>query len=137
MTLKRLIIVSALGLMLACSCQLAYADAVELKELSLTYTKYAEANYSPYFPQRAKDGIAMESKTAILRYGFLNTLVHGTSDEHQYRHVGLQLDLGIRIGKLDVYARHHSQHILDSAEYWDRHFPVSDTLNIKLYLYGR
>lgn len=136
-TLERIIVSIALAVMLVCGYKLANADMLELRELCLTYTKYADVNYSAYFPQRAKDGIAMESKTDLFHYGFLNTLVHGTSDESQYRHVGLQLDLGVRIGKLDVYARHHSQHILDRGEYYDRHFPVSDSVNVKLYLYGR
>ncbi len=114
------------------------AAVLELEELNISYSKFAHPNRSAYFPQEQKDAIATESRTSILKYGFFSTNVHGTSDDSQYRLIGLKFDLGVRLGRImDVYYEHHSQHLLDTSDYYGRGFFVEDSLNIKLYLYRK
>jgi hypothetical protein len=136
---KRLIILWALIFMSLCIwalCTTSEADVLELKEASATYTKYHSNNRSAYFPQAMKDGLQMQIKSDILTYGFFNSRVHGTTDDGQYRQIGLEVDLGVRLTKyFDVFYNHHSQHLLDTTDSYGRGFPVSDSINVKLYFY--
>lgn len=61
--------------------------------------------------------------------------VHGELDTSQFRLIGWQFELGIRIGLIELYRAHHSQHILDAQHPWMR-FPVQDTIGVRVFLIG-
>jgi len=61
--------------------------------------------------------------------------VHGEMDTSQFRLVGWEFELGARVGPVEIYRGHHSQHILDAVHPWMR-FPVQDTIGIRVHLLG-
>ncbi len=58
--------------------------------------------------------------------------VHGEMDTSQFRLVGWEFEAGVRLGPVEVYRGHHSQHILDAQHPWMR-FPVQDTMGVRIH----
>ena len=113
--------------MLAISEEESYG--IELTDLSMRYQKFADVNYTPYLERPAKEQLTLTVKTDLLPGVFFNTFVHGTSDETQYKWIGLDVQFGLRpINELSFEYEHHSQHMLDNSIPGGAHFPVQDSV---------
>lgn len=113
---------------------------VDLDELSIDYKNYKmvrEKNYNTLtYPENIKEGINVNINTTILGAVYWNNTIETLTTEGQYRTIGLQLGLGVRLTDyIEVGYYHHSQHLLDRQHSFMNHFPVEDAVEIKFYLY--
>lgn len=116
---------------------LCFADVLELQEVDVTYKNYIYARDPLFFQGPPKDHLSLNVNTDVLKYMYWNTYVHGTSDDAQYRRVGLNMTLGARITSMfNVQYEHHSQHLLDST-YPHMKFPVEDSIGVKIKLFSK
>ena len=121
--------------------KIASADVLELKEVKVEYKKFLYARDPLFTLGNPKEQLNIGIKTDLLGVFYWHSFVHGTTDNSQYRRVGLQMNLGVRLfNSLEFEYKHHSQHILD-ANYPYRQegapdkFPVEDSLGINIYLF--
>lgn len=115
----------------------AYAfDVLKLDDASVQYEKLHPSARHPMFTfSRPKERISVRLDTSVLDHFYWNSYVHGTSDESQYRFIGLEMEVGLRVTKwASVHARHHSQHLLDTTYAYGK-WPVEDALGFTLHLY--
>jgi hypothetical protein len=120
-----------------CTYMLATAganDVVELKEVSVDYSRFIYARLPLFYASTPKENIDFKINTAILKYGFADLTLHSQTDEHQFHVAGLRARLGVRVSKLEVYYKHESTHILDQGYPYSR-YPVEDSVGVKFYLY--
>jgi hypothetical protein len=120
------------------------SDTIELQELNIDGYKYVGTPNNYYINQIPNNkptyGLDLNIKFDVLRYFYMNHLVHGTVAEEQglgsqFRMVGWKFDLGLRfLHHLDFYYQHHSQHYLD---YNNGGFPVQDVIGFRLYIYKK
>lgn len=109
-------------------------EVIKLREASVKYQKFADNNYAPYFDKPQKERLSLVVNSDLLKYGFWNNRVHGTTTEDQYRWVGWNFQVGVRLFRqLDVQYEHHSQHAMDYNI--GAHFPVEDSVGFTLYFY--
>jgi hypothetical protein len=112
----------------------------DLQEVSLDYHNHAALNPNQrdplLFPESPKEKMALNVKTDMLWFLGLDTQLHASTTDSQYRAVGLQVDLYARITQyLEVGYEHHSQHLLDRDSASLPRFPSEDSLAVKLYLF--
>lgn len=124
----RLLVLGTL-LFLAVVMQCSEANAMELTDAGVKYQRFFDNNYTPYL-----DGAQREKLTLILDVDLLPTVywwnrIEGVTDETQYRHIGWNFGLGLRLTPaLSIGYEHHSQHALDRATPLGAHFPVEDSV---------
>jgi hypothetical protein len=123
---------TALFLLLNRTGRAADWHLLELDQLTADYQHYPFFNANPYYPAPKNDELALSQRSVVGGVFLFDTTVHGWSDSAQYRLIGLELKLGLQItDHLDLYYRHHSQHLLDVPD--TQHFPVEDSVGITLY----
>ena len=124
------------------------ADAIELKELSIEYKDFFPGGTDPLITQNGLPDRTLGKElnlniyTDIYEYCYWNNTVHSMTDEiigsggrGQFRMVGWEFSVGCRlIQELDFGYYHFSRHNLDHLSTLG-HFPVQDSLGIKIYLY--
>lgn len=110
--------------------------------------KHLRDPYMPEYTTTSKEEEHWKSSAALLgdinwiRYGdfrlFMKNRWHMTTTNHQVRHVGWQYELGATLvpGSIDLFYRHHSQHVLESTN-MDSRFPLLDEYVIQVHLYKR
>jgi hypothetical protein len=110
---------------------------IELRESYINYKYFVHPGRDPLFTDLPhKEELNLHVNTDILRYMYWDNMVHSMTDASQYRVVGLNTKLGVRLsGILDVQFEHFSKHMLDTVHPWMRGFPVEDSVGINLYLY--
>lgn len=128
------------GFILSFICSLGHCDIVTLDSLYVDYKDYAILNDKNrdllVYPEPAKEGVNLGLDTSILGVGYFNSQIEGTTTSAQYRGVGLQLQIGIRLSDyLDVGYYHHSQHTLDRPSGDIPRFAVEDAIELKIYIY--
>jgi hypothetical protein len=144
-------LIAALPLVLLASVAASGDDLVELNEVSIDYKDYFAGGYDPLITGNGigdrglGKGIELNVNTDVLSVFFFNNRVHTMTDEitsgngaGQFRTVGWQFQLGLRVSKmfpLDIYYEHHSQHLLDTPGV--QHFPVNDSVGLKLTLFSK
>lgn len=107
---------------------------LHLDDLSATYEHYVGPNFNAYFDGTMKDALSLNVDSTVCRYFFWNSLIHSTTDSYQFRTVGLEMTVGVRLSPaIDVFARHHSQHTLDSGDDWGRHYPMENGVGITVH----
>lgn len=111
-------------------------DVVKLDELGIEYRNYAMINENNrpllIYPEHAKEALNLGLNTDILKYGYFDSLVESMTTGAQYRAIGLQLNLGVRIlPEISVGYWHHSQHLLDRGGTDERPYPVEDAVVIR------
>lgn len=128
------------------TCVSARADdyhLVNLNEVSLDYRNYGMVNPNGHepmtYPDPPKEAINLEMKIDIFDWFYLDPTVESMTTDAQFRDIGLLLRLGVRITDyLEVGLIHHSQHQLDRRQQLGMdHFPESDALEVKLYLFRK
>lgn len=122
---------------------------IDLDEVLIDYVNFFPKSYNPLINNNGLSNRELGKEfdltisTTLIQYGYMRGLIHSLSDsfidthkDGQFREVGLNLELGIRIAPfLDIYYWHYSQHVLDIQTPW--HFPVEDGIGIHLYLYSK
>lgn len=117
----------------------AHAD-IELKSLYVDYKNFAILNDKNRnlltYPEPAKEGVALGFTSDAFTYGYVDAEVQGTTVEGQYRGVGLEARIGIRLTNgLEVGYYHFSQHVLDRGDDPTGKFPVLDALQLKFFIF--
>ncbi len=141
----------ALGVGFALIGRCVQADefkAINLDQVYLEYRQYFHGGRDPLITSNGLSNRELEKElnigidTRLLKFGYWNNIVHSTTDQDrdnhhgQFRLIGLESRLGIRISQhLDISYYHHSQHLLDTS-YAHDDFPVRDGIELKIYLYS-
>ena len=152
LTVSLLTVVVAGGLLFFLSSAMAHCDEVtglDLQEVSLEYKSFSSGGRDPLITQNGLEDRALDKEVDlnvnidILKYLYWNNTVHSMTDRFtdggagQFRLVGWDYKLGVRIfDSLHVQYEHFSQHLLDTT-YKHGDFPVQDSLGFILYIYGR
>ena len=110
---------------------------VDLTEASLNYRNYALLNPNArnllIYPEHAKEGIDVGLKMDLLSYGYFDSQIESLTTDAQYRSIGLQFGLGLRVTDyLNVGYWHHSQHVLDRGPQSYEKFPSEDALEVRI-----
>ena len=127
-----------LVLALWCACSyfsstMTRASIVSVTSLTIDYKSYLGSSYQPLVAN-PHNGLDLALMTNITPYVYWGSSVFSMTDNSQYRSVGLNLLLGLRIiPLLDVYFEHQSEHELDANNPLPR-FPEYDTIGVKLKL---
>lgn len=109
----------------------------QLQELKFEYDSFLYARDPNFVKGPPKDRIALNVDTNILRHISWTSMVHGTSDNSQYRWIGLRMGFGLNVtDHIQFGYRHHSEHILD-MQYPHGSFPVKDSLYIEILLFTK
>lgn len=113
---------------------------IQLDEVNIDYKNYAiisdQQRNLLIYPEHPKESLNLNLNTTFAKYGYFNSTVESLTTSSQYRGIGLQLSLGVRLSKyLDFGYWHHSQHVMDREMLSIPTFPTEDTMEIKLYLY--
>jgi hypothetical protein len=114
---------------------------LDLSELSIDYKNFQMVNPNAHsvmtYPDPPKESVNLNLKTNLLIVGYWDSTVESWTTDSQYRAVGLETRIGVRLTDyVDLGLYHHSQHVLDRAEQLPMgHFPVEDAVEIKIYLY--
>lgn len=128
-------------ILLSLFCNSAYAldltNPIHVDSVFIDYNKYHPSNRDPLFYNTTKkETLSLNLNLDVLSFLYIDSRVHGDTDNSQYHLVGLEERIGVRVFKsLEIGWRHHSQHILDD-KYPYQKFPVDDSFNIRLYLIG-
>ncbi len=142
--------ISCLVLMAFLAGHVGAAEPFELNEVHIHYRDFFPNGHDPLITQNGlpNRGLGKELNlrvnTDVLTYGYWNNLVHSMTDEDaatgangQFRTVGWNFQLGLHATRwLDIEYEHYSQHLLD-YDRRDQHFPVQDSIGIKLYLFRK
>jgi hypothetical protein len=72
----------------------------------------------------------------VFKYFYWNNKINTTSDQSNFRVIGWEYALGVRLFPfLEAGYFHHSQHILDMPDV--QHFPLENAIQIKLIFYDK
>lgn len=115
-------------------------EVINLNELSLDYKNYSLLNPNSrnmlIYPDPPKESLNLTLKTDLFKLGYWDSTVESLTTSDQYRSVGLETRLGIRLtNNAEVGVYHHSQHDLDRAHSFMSAFPEEDAFELKIYLY--
>lgn len=117
------------------------ADFIELNEIKVSYVNFFSGGRDPLisYNQNPNKLLDLDVNTNFATYFFWNNKIHSMSDNSQFRVIGLNTLLGLRIFDfMDLYYYHYSQHLLDTATYqYGGGFPLLDGIGINLYLFQK
>lgn len=143
--MKDFIIGLLLGILIGFfSClELARADfrLIEMDETYINFKQYLPNGYSPFLPPGStlSRGVDLQLNTDVLAVGYVNNKVWSLMDQHQFRAVGWNYQVGVRLNSfIDVEYEHFSRHVLDAPSPTlsvGQKYPVEDSINIKFYLF--
>lgn len=110
-----------------------------LDEVSLDYKNFAwindHARNSLIYPEHPKESINLNIDTTFLSYFLWNSTIESLTTDGQYRGIGLETRIGVRLSEaFDVSYYHHSQHLIDRQHSFMDRYPVEDAIEIKFYL---
>jgi hypothetical protein len=135
MNWSKLRLIVLIALILAAVILHKNANAVELTDVSIQYQKFFDNNYSPYLNGPQNEKLTLLVNTDLLPAVFWNNKIIGITDDTQYRHIGWNFQLGLRVTPIfSVQYEHFSQHALDRVTPLGGHFPVEDSLGLTLHL---
>ena len=121
------IFVFVIGMLMAMAVR---ADDVRVTNLDLSYGHVLDG--VNYFGYKAVSNYKLDLGLAK-GPAYVTSSVHGTTDQTQFREVGLAYNVGAHVTKsIDIYYGHSSAHILDATI--DKHFPYMDEVAITWHL---
>ena len=111
-------------------------DGFKLDEASINYKRFIGETRNPLFlHSKQKEEINVNLNTTLLNVFFFNNKIHSMTDENQYKIIGLNLFLGVRLFEsLDFQVEHFSKHLLDER-YAPQDFPVENSVGFVWYLH--
>ena len=117
---------------------------LELDELKVQYIDYFKGGRDPLIslPNRQLGKqLNLSFNSTLFDYFYWNSLIHSSTDEipdtssGQFRVVGLEMQLGVRITNyFNLYLHHHSQHSLDTTLPFG--FPVQDGVGLEIIIFS-
>ncbi len=116
-------------------------DMLKLEDLSVEVEKY-EIMGNTRHPYMYKDappnyGLNLNMKLSLMKYLYNNSQVLSLTDQSQFRFIGLKMENGIEIDKINIYHRHFSGHALDTT-YQDKYrFPEENAIGIRINLLSK
>lgn len=115
---------------------------MELQELSIDYKNFSMLNANNYnsllYPEKAKESLNVNINTNFLNYAYWDSTIESMTTDKQYRSIGLETRVGVRIHSyVDLGLYHHSEHLIDRPHDFMSHFPVVDAIELKLYLFRK
>jgi hypothetical protein len=118
------------------------AEIVDLNEVTLTYKNYQMVHKNNrhllLWPEKPKEAITTTLNFDILKYAFWNNNIHAMTTDSQYRSIGLETRLGIRIlPQLDISFYHFSQHLLERAHSSVLPYPLEDAVEIRFNIFNK
>lgn len=129
----------------------AHLRLLDLEQTSLTIAKFG-CNRDLQTPDigcyQYRGRVAIEFDLRLLNdWLYWNNRVHGEGTDGQFQTVGWYYELGLDLGKVQLFWQHHSRHVMDREQpyYWDERretwkrakFPVEDSYGIRLIFYKR
>lgn len=112
---------------------------LQADEVSVTWKKYHPYSRHPafYSDEQMNDALELTLNTDILGVFYWDNRVHAETSTAQYRHIGYETKLGIRVFSwLEAGWYHHSQHGLDAA-YPSMKFPAEDAYSVKIMIFNQ
>lgn len=124
-------------------------DVVSLDKVVIDYKTYLPGSRDPLINSNGLlnkapgQSLNLSLNTTLLKYAYFNGTVHSTTDidlstnSGQFRVVGLEAELGIRLTPfLNLYYYHYSQHLLDTT-YQFGGSPVLDGVGVSIILFSK
>lgn len=108
--------------------------AVEIRDLSLEYRQFQEGSILHELPDQfaARGELNLDLDMRLVGPLFWRNRVHSLIDQSQFRLIGWNFVLGWEVTDwLELNWEHFSRHLLD-AQYPNRHFPVEDSLGLRI-----
>lgn len=132
-------------LLLVCKAALGgELKLLDLNTVNIEYKNFTPNTHSVYMTDGSilNKGLNLNINTDVLRFGYINQTVWSLTDQHQFRWVGWNYHIGLRVlSYLDVEWEHFSRHILDKEYPYKatqhQRFPVEDSINFRIYLFRR
>ncbi len=118
-------------------------DFSELQEVSVDYRNFHVLGDNQrdllVYPEPPKEKLFLNLNMDLLwGHMYANSQIQATTVDSQYRGIGLEQRLGFYLGKsAEVGYIHHSQHVMDRAMGSIPVFPVTDAVQVMLYLYRK
>lgn len=124
---------------------------IELEQFSLSFTKFG-CNRDHQTPDldcyEYRGRVATEFDLRLFNdWLYWNNRVHGEGTEAKFETMGWHYELGLDLGKIQLFWEHHSRHVLDREQpyYWDERrdtwrqvkYPVEDSYGVRLIFYRR
>lgn len=129
-------------LVLLCAKVACAADyhLIDLNELGINYRNYEKVNSKArnllLFPEHPKESIDVLINLDVLHFGYMDSQIQSLTTSGQYRSIGLDTRLGIRVTEhLQFGYWHRSQHLMDRHHSFMPKFPSEDSIEIRLYLF--
>lgn len=110
---------------------------LETKEVYLDYMHYIDSRQPFLAPSyAATNDFDLHLNLELFNgYGFVDNMIHSSTDATQFRLVGWNYRAGVHIGPYaDVYFEHYSQHLLD---YTPASPNVYDGVGVRIYFYRK
>lgn len=123
-------------------------DFIEVDKLSVNYRLFRREGIEPMITydglnRQLDKGLNLNLDTTIMGYVYWNSSVLTMTDYDpvakygQFRTIGLQMQLGLRITEwLDVGYFHLSRHLMDTPQVNGQSFQQTDALELTLKLYS-
>jgi len=116
---------------------LSFVWAAEIRDLSLEYRIFQQGSILHELPGNfePRGELNLDFELQVLGPIVWRNRVHSLIDQSQFRLVGWNFALGLEITSwLEINWEHFSKHLLDAA-YPDRHFPVQDSVGVRIRLF--
>lgn len=116
------------------------SGAIVNRETMITAEKFTPGGRAQILPNQDEPGsrMTLESNTDLFKYSYWDNRIWGMTNESKFAAVGWEYNLGVRLSsQINVFYRHHSQHMLDEKFGPNKGFPVEDSLGVTIYLYRR
>lgn len=109
----------------------------ELEETSIGYNKFVNDGRDPVlYPEIHKEMIDTHINARFMKYVIWQNNVWGMTTDSQFRAIGYEFRVGVRLSPfVDISYHHHSQHLLDRPSATMNGFPVYDSVEVRIYLY--
>lgn len=129
-------LLAVLALLFSLPANAGYWSLFTLEESTFTYRKFINEGFDPLTqPDPHAEQLLFNSRARLFDVFFIDFTPHATTTDSQFRAAGLEFKVGLRLSSsVDVSYYHHSQHTFDRNNPLP-HFPVSDAVEIKFYLY--
>jgi hypothetical protein len=118
-------------------CFISTVKAQMLERMYVEAEKGVGTNRSAYIRNEERAGsLDMGFKVGMTKWAYSETRVMSDYTSSQFRHVGLENEMGVRLGNIDLYLKHRSDHGMDATYFPDK-YPNENSIAIRVWLYGR
>lgn len=115
---------------------------LEVRDLSVEYNKYQGVYRNSYLLNQdgtfhqLDSGGSFNLNVDLLKFLYTQNRVHLAGDETQVKYVGWEWESGLRLGSLEGYWHHHSQHELEGVSPRGDKYPLENYVGVRVHLIG-